>query len=54
MAYSIVHFRVIIFITIKGKASHSERVIGFICWIVASVSTLGSLFFSEIVKYLEV
>ena len=36
--------------TIKEKASNSEWVIVFICWIVASVSTLGSLFFSEIME----
>ncbi len=36
--------------TIKEKASNSDWVIVFICWIVASVSTLGSLFFSEIME----
>ncbi len=36
--------------TIKKKASNSDWVIVFICWIVASVSTLGSLFFSEIME----
>ena len=36
--------------TIKNKASNSDWVIVFICWIVASVSTLGSLFFSEIME----
>ena len=36
--------------TIKDKASNSDWVIVFICWIVASVSTLGSLFFSEIME----
>ena len=32
------------------KASDSNWTIIFICWIIASVSTLGSLFFSEIVE----
>ena len=32
------------------KASNSDWTIIFICWIVASVSTLGSLFFSEIME----
>jgi len=32
------------------KASNSNWTIIFICWIVASVSTLGSLFFSEIME----
>jgi disulfide bond formation protein DsbB len=50
MAYSIAHFREIILMTIKEKASNSDWVIVFICWIVASVSTLGSLFFSEIME----
>jgi disulfide bond formation protein DsbB len=36
--------------TIKDKASNSDWTIIFICWIVASVSTLGSLFFSEIME----
>jgi len=36
--------------TIKEKAFNSDWVIVFICWIVASVSTLGSLFFSEIME----
>ena len=36
--------------TIKEKASNSDWVVVFICWIVASVSTLGSLFFSEIME----
>ncbi len=50
MAYSIAHFREIILMTIKEKASDSDWVIVFICWIVASVSMLGSLFFSEIME----
>jgi disulfide bond formation protein DsbB len=50
MAYNIAHFREIILMTIKEKASNSEWVIVFICWLVASVSTLGSLFFSEIME----
>ena len=33
------------------KASNSNWTIIFICWIVACVSTLGSLFFSEIMKF---
>ena len=36
--------------TIKEKASNSDWMIVFICWLVASVSTLGSLFFSEIME----
>ena len=36
--------------TIKDKASNSDWTIIFICWIVASVSTLASLFFSEIME----
>ena len=32
------------------KASNSNWTIIFICWIIASVSTLGSLFFSEIME----
>jgi disulfide bond formation protein DsbB len=50
MAYSIAYFRKIILMTIKDKAFNSEWTIIFICWIVASVSTLGSLFFSEIME----
>ena len=33
------------------QASHSNWTIVFICWIIASVSTLGSLFFSEIMEF---
>ena len=51
MAYSIAHFRKMILMTIKDKASNSDWTIIFICWIVASVSTLGSLFFSEIMEF---
>ena len=36
--------------TLKDKASNSDWTIIFICWIVASVSTSGSLFFSEIME----
>ncbi len=36
--------------TIQDKASNSEWMILFTCWIVASISTLGSLFFSEIME----
>jgi disulfide bond formation protein DsbB len=50
MAYSIAHFRQIILMTIKERASNSDWTIIFICWIIASVSTLGSLFFSEIME----
>jgi disulfide bond formation protein DsbB len=50
MAYNIDHFREIILMIIKEKASNSDWVVVFICWIVASVSTLGSLFFSEIME----
>ncbi len=34
-----------------GQASNANWTIIFICWIVASVSTLGSLFFSEIMEF---
>jgi disulfide bond formation protein DsbB len=37
--------------TIEEKTSNSDWVIVFICWLVASVSTLGSLFFSEIMEF---
>ena len=40
----------IMLMTIKDKASNSDWTIIFICWIVASVSTLASLFFSEIME----
>src|SRR5210317_785936 len=33
------------------KKSNSNWTIIFICWIIASVSTLGSLFFSEIMEF---
>ena len=33
------------------KTSNSDWTIIFICWIIASVSTLGSLFFSEIMEF---
>ncbi|MBW2705283.1 MAG: disulfide bond formation protein B [Deltaproteobacteria bacterium] len=33
------------------KASNSNWTIIFLCWIIASVSTLGSLFFSEIMEF---
>ena len=33
------------------KASNSNWTLVFICWIIASVSTLGSLFFSEIMEF---
>jgi len=50
MTYRLVHFRKIILTTDKDKAFNSDWTIIFICWIVASVSTLGSLFFSEIME----
>ena len=34
-----------------GQASNANWTIIFICWIIASVSTLGSLFFSEIMEF---
>ena len=36
--------------TIENKPSDSDWTIIFLCWIVASVSTLGSFFFSEIME----
>ena len=36
--------------TTHDKASNSDWTIIFICWIIASVSALGSLFFSEIME----
>jgi len=50
MAYSIAHIREKLFMTIKEKASNSNWVIALICWIVASISTLCSLFLSEIME----
>ena len=37
--------------TTLDKASNSNWTIVFVCWIIASVSTLGSLFFSEIMEF---
>ena len=37
--------------TIKDKAPNSDWTIIFICWIIACVSALGSLFFSEIMYF---
>ena len=37
--------------TTSDKASNSNWTIIFICWVIASVSTLGSLFFSEIMDF---
>lgn len=34
-----------------GKKSDANWTILFVCWLIASVSTLGSLFFSEILDY---
>jgi hypothetical protein len=50
MAHSIAHFREIISMTIKEKASNSDWVIGLICWIVAGISKLYRSFFSEIME----
>ena len=36
--------------TAQYKASNSDWTIIFICWLIACVSTLGSLFFSEIME----
>ena len=36
--------------TTQYKASNSDWTIIFICWLIACVSTLGSLFFSEIME----
>ena len=33
------------------KTNNSNWTILFICWLIASISTLGSLFFSEIMKF---
>ena len=33
------------------KTSNSNWTILFLCWLIASISTLGSLFFSEIMKF---
>jgi disulfide bond formation protein DsbB len=44
------HFRNFLMMTNQDKASNSGWTIVFICWIIASVSTLGSLFFSEIME----
>ena len=50
MVYGHAHSGKILLMTIQDKASHSDWMILFTCWIVASVSTLGSLFFSEIME----
>ncbi len=47
----ITHFRKITNMTNLDQTSNSNWTIIFICWIVASVSTLGSLFFSEIMEF---
>ena len=36
--------------TNSDQTSNSNWIIIFICWIIACVSTLGSLFFSEIME----
>jgi len=51
MACGMALFRNFLMLTNQDKASNSEWTIVFICWIIASVSTLGSLFFSEISNY---
>ena len=50
MVYGLAHSGKIISMTTQDKASNSDWTIIFICWIIASVSTLGSLFFSEIME----
>lgn len=45
------HFREISNMTNLEQASNLNWTIIFICWIIASVSTLGSLFFSEIMEF---
>ena len=47
---NIAHFREITNMTDLDKASNSNWAIIFICWLIASVSTIGSLFFSEIME----
>ena len=47
----IANFRIITNMTNLDKAYISNWTIIFICWIIASVSTLGSLFFSEIMDF---
>jgi len=47
----VARFRKITNMTNIDQSSNSNWTIIFICWIVASVSTLGSLFFSEIMGF---
>jgi disulfide bond formation protein DsbB len=47
----IAHFRKITNMTNIDQTSNTNWTIIFMCWIVASVSTLGSLFFSEIMGF---
>jgi disulfide bond formation protein DsbB len=45
------HFRKITNMTNLDQVSNTNWTIIFICWILAGVSTLGSLFFSEIMEF---
>jgi len=45
------HIRKIAKMTNSDQASNSNWNIIFICWIITSASTLGSLFFSEIMEF---
>jgi disulfide bond formation protein DsbB len=47
----IVHFKKRTDMTNIDQASNSNWAIIFLCWIIASVSTLGSLFFSEVMEF---
>lgn len=47
----IVHFKEVITMSELDHTSNSNWTIIFICWMVATVSTLGSLFFSEIMEF---
>ena len=51
MTNFIAHFRKITNMTNSDQASNSNWTVVFLCWIIASVSTLGSLFFSEIMEF---
>ena len=48
---NISHFVEAAKMTNLAKTSNSNWAIIFICWLIASVSTLGSLFFSEIMEF---
>jgi len=47
----IVHIRKTTNMTDLDQMSNTNWAVIFICWIIATVSTLGSLFFSEIMEY---